>query len=164
MAKQSLGNLKKTVMLLVSIVIPLLVGFIGSIATSSSVSSWYQTINKPSFNPPNSVFGPVWTALFILMGVSFYLVWSKGLDKKGVKKAIAFFGVQLVLNILWSFMFFGLQSPAYGLIEIVILWAAIVYTILLFHKISKAASYLLIPYILWVSFAAVLNFAIFILN
>lgn len=157
-------NLKKTIILFVSIAIPLLAGAIGSIATSSSVSSWYQTINKPSFNPPNSVFGPVWTALFILMGVSLYIVWSKGLKKKGVKKALSVFGVQLLLNIGWSFMFFGLKSPLLGLIEIVVLWAAILYTILLFHKISKPASYLLIPYILWVSFAAVLNFSIFILN
>jgi tryptophan-rich sensory protein len=157
-------KLKKTIMFIISIAIPLLAGFIGSIATSGSVSSWYQTINKPSFNPPDWVFGPVWTTLFILMGISLYIVWSKGLKKKGVKKALGVFGVQLGLNILWSFLFFGLKSPLYALIEIVILWAAILYTIILFHKISKKAAYLLIPYILWVSFAFVLNLAIFLVN
>ena len=157
-------NLKKTILFIVSIAIPLLAGFIGSIATSSSVSSWYQTINKPGFNPPDSVFGPVWSTLFLLMGVSLYIIWSKGLKKKGVKKALGVFGIQLFLNITWSFMFFGLKSPLYGLIEIVVLWAAILYTIILFYKISKTAAYLLIPYILWVSFAAVLNLAIFLLN
>ena len=151
-------------LLVVSIAIPLLAGFIGSIATSGSVSSWYQTINKPSFNPPDWVFGPVWTTLFILMGISLYIVWSKGLKKKGVKKALSVFGVQLALNILWSFLFFGLKSPLYGLIEIIILWAAILYTIILFYRVSRTAAYLLIPYILWVSFAFVLNLAIFILN
>jgi tryptophan-rich sensory protein len=157
-------KLKKTILFFVSIAIPLLAGFVGSMSTSSSVSSWYQTINKPVFNPPNSVFGPVWTTLFILMGVSLYIVWSKGLKKKGVKKALGVFGIQMLLNIAWSFMFFGLRSPLLGLIEIVVLWVAILYTIILFYKISKTASYLLIPYILWVSFAAVLNFAIFLLN
>ncbi|MBW2981050.1 tryptophan-rich sensory protein [Candidatus Woesearchaeota archaeon] len=157
-------KLRKTVIFLVSIAIPLLAGFIGSISTSGSVSTWYQTINKPSFNPPDWVFGPVWTTLFILMGISLYIIWSKGLKKKGVKKALGIFGVQLALNILWSFLFFGLKSPLYGLIEIVILWAAILYTIILFSRVSRTASYLLIPYILWVSFAAVLNFTIFVLN
>jgi tryptophan-rich sensory protein len=157
-------NIKKIILFFVSIAIPLLAGFIGSMSTSSSVSSWYQTINKPVFNPPNSVFGPVWTTLFILMGVSLYIVWSKGLKKKGVKKALGVFGIQMLLNIAWSFLFFGLRSPLLGLIEIVVLWSAILYTIILFYRISKTASYLLIPYILWVSFAAILNFAIFLLN
>jgi tryptophan-rich sensory protein len=157
-------NLKKIIIFFVSIAIPLLSGFIGSMATSSSVSSWYQTINKPSFNPPDSIFGQVWSTLFLLMGVSLYLVWSKGLKKKGVKKALGVFGAQMLLNIGWSFMFFGLRSPILGLIEIIVLWAAILYTIILFYRIEKNAAYLLIPYILWVSFAAVLNFAIFLLN
>jgi benzodiazapine receptor len=134
-------------------------GLIGTIFTSDSISTWYTTITKPSFNPPNWIFGPVWTTLFALMGVALYLVW-----KQRNRKALYIFGAQLVLNILWSVIFFGLHSPMWAFVEIVILWLMILWTILTFYKINKVAAYLLVPYILWVSFASVLNFAIWRLN
>ena len=146
--------------LLISILLPFLASGIGGLFTASSVSSWYVTLNKPSFNPPSWVFGPVWTILYLLMGISLYLVWSK----KFSKPAFIFFGVQLFLNALWSILFFGIKSPLFAFIGITLLWTAIFITIIYFYKLNKLSSYLLIPYILWVSFAAVLNFAIFLLN
>lgn len=140
------------------------VGIIGSFFTLPAISTWYTTLPKPSFNPPNWIFAPVWTLLFLLMGISLYLIWNRGLRGKETKKAIFIFGVQLILNIIWSVLFFGLQSPLYAFIEIIILWFAILLTIISFYKISKAAAYLLLPYILWVTFASVLNFSILILN
>ena len=159
-----MSNKTKALKLAVSIIACLLAGFIGGIFTSSSVSTWYETLNKPSFSPPNWVFGPVWTLLYILMGISFYIVWLKSFKEKEVKKAAAIFAVQLLLNMLWSILFFGLKSPLAAFIEVVLLWLAICLTILQFSKISKPAAYLLVPYILWVSFASVLNLAIVLLN
>lgn len=149
---------------IISILICQLAGIIGSVFTSSSVSTWYSTLNKPLFNPPNWVFAPVWTTLFVLMGIALYLIWKKGIKTKNFKTAITLFAVQLILNILWSFMFFGLRLPFLAFIEIIILWLAILFTILSFYRISRTAAYLMIPYILWVGFAAVLNYFIFILN
>jgi len=137
-------------------------GVIGSVFTSESVSTWYLTIEKPDFNPPSWVFAPVWTTLYALMGISAYLVFISG--KKESFFALAVFGLQLFLNTLWSFAFFGLQSPFLGLIIIVLLWCAILGTIYTFFKISRKAAYLLVPYILWVSFAMVLNYSIWMLN
>lgn len=137
-------------------------GVIGSVFTSQSVTGWYLTLEKPDFNPPNWVFAPVWTTLYAMMGVSAYLVFMS--KKKEFKFALMVFGLQLVLNMLWSVAFFGMQSPLYGMIVIVALWLAIVWTILKFYEISKNAAYLMIPYILWVSFAAVLNYFIWVLN
>lgn len=156
--------MKKVFKLIISIAACLLTGFIGSFFTASSVGSWYSTIAKPSFNPPSWVFGPVWTLLFILMGIAAYLVWDKGLKKKGVKQALTLFSVQLVFNIGWSAFFFGLKNPLLAFIEIIILWLLILTNIILFYKIDKRAAYLLVPYILWVSFASVLNLAIVLLN
>jgi tryptophan-rich sensory protein len=151
----------KWLTLIICIVLPNLAGLIGSVFTSSSVSTWYTTLVKPSFNPPGWVFGPVWTTLYILMGISLYLIWT---NKKRTNIALWMYGIQLVLNALWSFLFFGLRNPLAAFIEIIILWIAIVATIIYFYKISKPAAYLLIPYILWVSFAAVLNYSLFVLN
>lgn len=148
----------------IALVMCLGAGFIGSFATRQSVATWYMSINKPVINPPNWVFGPVWTTLFILMGIALYLVWHKGFFHPGVKIAFILFVVQLVLNILWSVFFFGLRSPVLGFIDIIILWLAILFTIILFFRVSPTAAYLLIPYILWVSFASVLNGWIMILN
>lgn len=139
-------------------------GFISSIFTTPSIPSWYAGLNKPSFTPPNWIFGPVWTTLYALMGISLFLIWRKGFSDHRVKIAIVIFFVQLILNMLWSFMFFGLHSPFAGLMNIFLLWLAIVSTILLFIPLSKAAAVLLIPYILWVSFAAVLNYFLWHLN
>ena len=139
-------------------------GLIGSIFTMPAIDSWYATLARPDFAPPNWIFAPVWTTLYVLMGVAAFLVWQKGLSKKEIKVALTIFGVQLVLNTLWSIIFFGLQSPLWAFIEIVFLWIAIVATIVAFARVSKLAAWLLVPYILWVSFAGYLNFMIFWLN
>lgn len=148
----------------VSILVPLLAGFLGSIFTAESVSTWYTTLQKPAFTPPSWVFAPAWTLLYVLMGISLYLVWKEGLEKREVKIGIGIFSVQLVLNAAWSFLFFGLRSPLLGLLEIIPLWIAILATIIYFHRISKKASYLLVPYLTWTIFAALLNYYIFLLN
>lgn len=150
--------------LVIAIVISELAGIIGSVFTAPSIAGWYATLAKPALNPPAWVFGPVWTTLFALMGIAAFLVWRKGLDRRDVKIALGIFIGQLVLNALWSIIFFGLHSPGGALIEIVILWLAILATIIAFYKISKPAAWLLVPYILWVSFAAYLNYSIWMLN
>jgi len=139
-------------------------GLIGSFFTAQSVRTWYVSLQKPAFNPPSWVFGPVWTALYLMMGIAAYLVWRRGWDNKAVKVALGVFLFQLILNGLWSFLFFGMKSPYTAFVEIAALWLAILATILLFSRLSKAAAWLLIPYILWVSFAAVLNFTLWRLN
>ena len=150
--------------LIASLIIPFIAAGIGSLFTSQTVSTWYETLQRPVFSPPNWIFSPVWTILFLMMGLSLYLVWKKGIKTKKAKTAITFFGIQLGLNALWSILFFGLQSPSLAFMEIIVLWFAILGTIVSFYKISRKAAYLLIPYILWVSFAIILNFAIVILN
>lgn len=142
----------------------LLAGGIGSFFTTPAIPAWYAGLVKPALNPPAWVFGPVWTILYVLMGVAAFLVWKNGWDKKGVRVALSVFGVQLLLNTAWSIIFFGLQSPSWALIEISLLWLAIVWTITTFYKISRPAAYLLAPYLLWVSFAAYLNYSIWTLN
>lgn len=151
---------KDYLVLLVFLALPQLAGFIGSIFTRMSVSTWYVTLQKPVFSPPNWIFSPVWITLFLLMGIAAFLVWKK----EGIKLALGIFFVQLALNTLWSILFFGLQSPLLAFIEIIVLWFAILATIILFWKVSRTAAYLLLPYVLWVSFAAVLNFSLFWLN
>jgi len=157
-------SLKNILKLIASIMICQLAGFIGSLFTTPAIPTWYKTLTKPSFNPPNSIFSPVWITLFLLMGISLFLVWQKNHKDRKVKIALLFFAVQLVLNILWSILFFGLKSPLGAFIEIIILWFAILLTIIKFFKVSKPAGLLLLPYILWVSFAALLNFSIWNLN
>jgi len=146
------------------ILLCLMAGGIGSIFTFQSIPTWYAGLNRPDFSPPNWVFGPVWTTLYIMMGIAAYLVYAKGIRKKETKTALALFSVQLVLNTLWSILFFGLQSPLYGFICIIALWLAIAATIWKFYGIDKNAGLLMVPYILWVSFASVLNFFIWMLN
>lgn len=146
------------------ILIPLAIGFIGSIFTSMGMSGWYTTLDKPPFNPPGWVFAPVWTALYTLMGIALYLVWRQGFHKRSVKIAVGVFSFQLLLNLAWSFIFFTMQQPTYALIEIIILWSAIIATIYAFKKVSPIAAYTLIPYILWVTLAIVLNASIVVLN
>jgi len=156
-----LKNLPK---LLTSIIGCELVGVAATPFTLSAIPTWYQYLNKPFFSPPNWVFGPVWTILYFLMGVAAYMVWIKDLRKKQVKIALSFFLTQLVFNFFWSILFFGLHSPILGLIDIVILWILIFIAITKFHKISQTAAYLMIPYLLWVSFASLLNLSIVLLN
>ncbi len=153
-----------TIKLIISILLCIGLGSIGGIATASSIDTWYATVNKPSFNPPNWIFAPVWTTLFTLMGIAAALVWHEGIDKKMVKKALIFFGVQFVLNMIWSWLFFGMQNPKLAFFEIIILWIFIFLTIRAFFGIKNTSGWLLVPYILWVSFAAFLNFSIWQLN
>ena len=155
------NNISKFV---IAVVVSELAGIIGSLFTMPSIPTWYATLEKPALNPPSFIFGPVWAALYFLMGVSAFLVWRKGWDKRNVRTALKVFGIQLFLNAIWSIVFFGLQSPGWALVNIVALWFAILFTIIVFYKISKPAAYLLLPYILWVSFATYLNYAIWTLN
>lgn len=141
-----------------------LVGIISSFFTISAIPTWYSTLNKPLFAPPNWIFGPTWTLLYFLMGISFYFIWRQDWKKKKIKTAGIFFLMQLGLNFLWSPVFFGLRSPLLGLINIVVIWILIIITMHKFYPLSKLAFYLLVPYLLWVSFATVLNAAIVILN
>jgi tryptophan-rich sensory protein len=150
--------------LLVAVAVPLAIGGLSGFVTARSVDTWYPTLAKPSFNPPAWVFGPTWTVLYILMGVALFLVWRQGLDTPGVKLAVTLFAVQLALNALWSILFFGMQSPAWAFAEILLLWLAIVATLWAFWRLMPVAGWLLVPYLAWVSFAAVLNGSIWILN
>jgi benzodiazapine receptor len=154
----------KIIKLIFAVSICQIAGVMGSIFTSPSIPVWYATLQKPYFTPPNWIFAPVWILLFTLMGISLYLILIENLKDKTVKIGVAIFSFQLILNISWSFLFFSLQNILYALIEIIILWFVILFTIYQFFKINKKSSYLLIPYLLWVTFAAVLNFTIWRLN
>lgn len=145
-----------------SLGITFLAAFIGSYFTTPAIEGWYSDLAKPLLNPPNWVFAPVWTILYILMGLSFYLIWNSNNKKKATAAKVFF--IQLVLNSLWSIVFFGLENPPLAFLVIIALWLAIAWTIVKFNEISRKASYYLIPYLLWVSFAAYLNIAIWILN
>ena len=155
---------KKVIHIGIAIIVCLLIGFLSSFATQSSVSTWYTTLNKPSFNPPNAIFAPVWTVLYILMGVAAGIVWSKGFHHIWVKTALYHFGFQLLFNALWSIVFFGFKNPFWALIVILVLLTLIILTIRWFRVVSKLAALLLIPYLLWVAFATILNFSIWQLN
>lgn len=150
--------------LMISLAVCQLAGFVGSIFTRPAISNWYAELQKPRFTPPDYVFGPVWISLYVLMGIAAFLVWRRGIHHQVVRRALAIFGVQLVLNALWSFLFFGLRSPLAGLIGIFILGIAIILTVRRFLAVSRTAGLLLIPYFLWVSFASGLNLSIWWLN
>jgi benzodiazapine receptor len=150
--------------LIASLIVCQLAGFVGSLFTTPSIPTWYASLAKPSFTPPNWVFSPVWISLFVLMGISLFLLWEKTLHYPGVRTAMLWFAVQLGLNMLWSILFFGLKSPFLALIGIIVLWIAIFLTILKSFRVSKLAGMLLIPYLIWVSFAAGLNYSIWTLN
>jgi tryptophan-rich sensory protein len=154
-------NIKK---LIVSIIICQLAGIIGGLFTSRNIPTWYQTIKKPGFTPPNWIFGPVWIFLYLLMGIALYLVWKSADPGKTKSLALFFFFAQLVLNVLWSFLFFFLKNPLAGFIDIIVLLISILVTTLLFYPLNKVAALLLVPYILWVTFASVLNYSIWQLN
>lgn len=150
--------------LIIAILVSQLAGILGAFFTTPSIPTWYATLSKPEFAPPNWIFGPVWITLYTLMGIAAFLVWRKGLKRREVKSALSIFVGQLVLNTLWSLLFFGLRSPAAAFVEIVALWLTIFAMIIAFEKISRPAAWLLVPYILWVSFAGYLNYMILILN
>jgi len=149
--------------LIVCVVICFMVAAIGGYATTSSIDVWYAGITKPTWNPPNWIFGPVWSTLYLMMAISLWLVWRKS-GITNAKFAIGIFAVQLVLNLLWSIIFFAMHQLGWALVEVIMLWSAIVLTIIVFHKHSKPAAYLLIPYLLWVTFASFLNYTIWSLN
>jgi len=152
------------VKLVVSIVACEGAGGVGAMFTTRAIATWYASLKKPAFTPPNSAFGPVWITLYLLMGIAVFLVWREGLGQEGVTIAFIIFWVQLVLNILWSAIFFGLRSTIGGMIVILLLWIAILVNIVMFFGVSLIAGGLLIPYIIWVSIAANLNVRLWILN
>jgi len=157
--------MSKSVKIAIAVAVCLAVGYGSGFATQSSITTWFPTLNKPFFNPPNWLFAPVWTILYVMMGVSVGLIWSKMETVPIlVKKALWIFTIQLILNALWSFLFFGMCNPFLALIEILLLWLMIVETIKVFKSIDSLASKLLIPYFLWVSFAMILNGGIWWLN
>ncbi len=141
------------------------VGFIASLATQEGVNTWFPTLEKPFFNPPDTVFAPVWTFLYILMGAAAGRIWDRiDSDREAVKKALLYFWIQLALNALWSVLFFYLQNPLLALIEIVLLWLMVYETFVKFRPIDKIAAWFLLPYLAWVSFATVLNASLWWLN
>ena len=156
--------MKNVLKLIISIILVWIVAGLGSLFTASSVSTWFTTLAKPSFSPPNWLFGPVWTILYLMIGIALFLVWTTKANKILKRKAYYIFGIQLILNTMWSVAFFGAHNPFLAFIIIVLLWISILLNIIEFYKIKKSAGLLLLPYILWVSFAAVLNFAIYWLN
>ena len=157
--------MNKITRILVVVVSCLAVGYFSGMVTRSAIITWYPTLIKPSFNPPNWIFAPVWSMLYVMMGVAAGLVWGKiETEKEVVKSALVLFAVQLALNALWSYLFFGLKNPMLAGIEIILLWLMIYETYTKFVKINTIAGYLLIPYLLWVSFAMVLNGTIWWLN
>ena len=154
--------MSNTPKLIMAITMPLLIGFSSSFFTVSEIGSWYQTIQKPSWNPPNWIFGPVWTTLYVLMGISLFLIWRSSASQKRI--AIILFAIQLILNFFWSVIFFKRHQPGFAFAEILALWLMILLSIFAFGRINKLAAWLLVPYISWVSFAAILNFTIWQLN
>ena len=139
-------------------------GGIGAIFTTPAISTWYAALEKPAFTPPNAVFAPVWLTLYLLMGIAIFLIWRKGLNTEGVKPAFIIFWVQLIINIIWSVVFFGFESISGGLIVIILLLIAVIITIVQFFKVSRPAGGLLIPYIVWLGIATSLNVGVLILN
>lgn len=150
--------------LILSIGICLGVGILGTLFTVAAIPTWYTQLNKPIFSPPNYVFGPVWTILYILMGISFYLIWTNNAKEKEVKSALFLFLVHLFFNASWSIVFFGGHQIFLAFLNILILWILIVALIIKFFKINKTAAVLLVPYLAWVSFATILNYNLWILN
>jgi tryptophan-rich sensory protein len=155
----------KDILLLVGcIVVPFVIGGLGGWITTGSLTDWYTGLQKPSWNPPSAVFGPVWSFLYLLMGIALWRIMRMGWGTEGVQPAVIWFTVQLVLNFGWSLIFFGLRAPGPALIEILVLLAAVLITTRRFYVLEPAAGWLLVPYILWAAFATVLNGTIWRLN
>ena len=157
--------MSKYLRIIYCVAICLVVGYLSSITTQSSINTWYPTLIKPVFNPPNWLFAPVWTLLFIMMGIAAGMIWNQLENRRElVKEALLVFTVQLLVNALWSYLFFGLNNVLLALIEVILLWLVIYETFHIFKKIDKKAAYLFIPYLIWVAFAAILNGSIYYLN
>ena len=153
----------KSLKLIIAILLPMVVGGFSGFLTANSINDWYVTLNQPSFNPPNWVFGPVWTTLYLIMGISLYRIWRSPATEER-NQAIKIFALQMTLNFFWSLIFFKWHLIGLALLEIIVMWIAIAMMIHHFRKLDAAAGYMNIPYLLWVSFASVLNGAYFILN
>lgn len=149
---------------IICLIIPLSIGALGGFFTMEAVKTWYTTLNKPSFNPPNYLFGPVWSTLYAIMGIASYLIWKRRKVAENYTLAASVYFIQLVLNLMWSFIFFYQQQIGLALIEIIILLVAIIANSILFYRINKVAGLLYLPYIMWVSFATVLTYSIYMLN
>lgn len=147
-----------------ALALPLVVGYLGSLLTTPSITTWYVGLTKPSFTPPNWLFAPAWTTLFILMGLAFFFVVREGRGDRYFRAAWLSYGAQLFLNIYWSFLFFYIKEPGLAFYAIISLWSMIFVNIYYFYQIKKTAGYLLIPYLFWVTFAAVLNYSVWLLN
>lgn len=156
--------MQKIVKIVLVVLVCVSLGLLSGLITKDSINTWFPTLEKPIFNPPNWLFAPVWTLLYIMMGIAAGLVWTGNSDEKSMKKALGFFAIQFALNMLWSYLFFGLRNPLLALVEIVLLWLMIWETYTQFRKIDKIAGILLIPYLAWVSFASILNASIWWLN
>jgi len=150
--------------LIISLVLPQIAGLVGSFFTTSAIPTWYAMLQKPSFSPPNWIFGPTWIILYILMGISVYLIWQRIEENKKAKGVMWLFWIHLFFNAIWSITFFGLQNPGLAFVNIIIIWLLIIILMIKFWKINKWSTYLLIPYFIWVSFASVLNYFIWYLN
>ncbi len=156
--------MQKIVKIVLVVLVCVSVGYLSGTVTRESITTWYPTLVKPVFNPPNWIFAPVWTMLYIMMGIAAGFVWNRYSENSLVQKALGFFAIQLGLNALWSYLFFGLHNPLLALIEIVLLWLMIFETYNQFKKIDKVAGFLMLPYLAWVSFATILNASIWWLN
>lgn len=156
-------NRTDTIKLITAVALTVVLGAVGGLVTAPEIPVWYAGLNKPPFNPPSWLFAPVWTTLYVLMGISLFLIWKQPVSKER-NKAILFFISQFILNMAWSFIFFGMHETGWALGEMIILWLAILLTIFSFVKFSRIAAWLLVPYIVWVSFAMILNGAIWRLN
>jgi translocator protein len=150
--------------LVVAVAVPVAGGALVGVLTGPDINTWYQTVDRSPWDPPDWVFGPVWTVLYLLMGVASWLVWRRGWDTQGVRPALGLYGLQLGLNFLWPVVFFALRSPGWALLEIILLWLLILAVVVRFRAISPTAAVLLLPYLLWVSFAITLNAGVWWLN
>lgn len=158
------AKLKNFWLLLVCVGVPLAVGYLGSLLTTPHITTWYSYLSKPFFSPPNWIFAPVWTLLYILMGIAFFLVAKSPKGTRYFRAAYLSFAAQLLLNLYWSFLFFYIKNPPLAFYGVISLWSMIIVNIYYFYQVKKSAAYLLIPYILWVTFAAALNYSIWYLN
>jgi len=157
-------NYREIPKLIISIIIVFLAGAVGTVSTLPQITTWYAALPKPAWTPPNWAFGPVWSTLYVLMGIALFLVWRQGLNKKIVRYAILIFAAQLVINVIWSLVFFGTHNIFGGLIMVIILWIAILVNIIVFYMVTKPAGLILIPYLVWVTIAGYLNYSVYFLN
>ncbi len=156
--------IRKALRLMFAVALCEIAGLVGAFYTSQAIPTWYAGLIKSELTPPSWIFAPVWTTLFALMGIAVFIIWHKGPRRTDVRVAVVFFAMQLILNVAWSYIFFGMHAPGKALIDILLLWSMIMLTTLTFHPISKIAAWLMVPYLLWVTFAAYLNLTVWLFN